>query len=100
MLACKSFIRFGRLGSYRSGEVSNPLGLFSASKCSSSYRIGISQNSRVTGAESLIGEFFTTIHAQNGFVAYRSRSLIFPVFVALPRNFGHGNFARGAPTGI
>src|SRR5438552_2586877 len=54
MSRCNNCIRFGRCGSQRSGEVSKRLGLSSASRCSSSHRMAISQNSRVSGADSLM----------------------------------------------
>src|SRR5437588_4685233 len=54
MPECSNSMRFGRFGSLRSGEASNPLGLSSARRCSSSKRTGISQNSPEICDESLI----------------------------------------------
>src|SRR6266542_3153640 len=54
MAEWSSFIKFGRVGSSRSGEMSKPGGLLSASNCSSSKSTAISQNSPVTREESLI----------------------------------------------
>src|SRR5690242_15425322 len=54
MAAWSKCIKFGRCGSRRSGEARSPAGLSRASRCSSSKRTGISQNSRVSGEESLM----------------------------------------------
>ena len=50
-------------GLARSGEVRSPAGLSSASRCSSSKRTGISQNSRVAGEESLMSRAHTLLSA-------------------------------------
>src|SRR5437588_840853 len=75
MPACSSFIRLGRFGSYRSGEVSSLAGLSIASSWSSSYKTGTSQNSCVAGEESLIGSLTISpvVQAPPGPATARSR---------------------------
>src|SRR5487761_2547404 len=54
MPACSRPIRLGRCGSRASGDVRSRGGLSSASRCASSNRTGISQNSWVAGEEILM----------------------------------------------
>src|ERR1041384_3670158 len=54
MPSCSRRIKLGRCGSMRLGDVSRRPGLSSTSKCSSSKRTGISQNSLVAGDDSLM----------------------------------------------
>src|SRR5438876_7489768 len=76
MPRCSRVIKLGRCGSYRSGEVSRPLGLSSASNRASSDSTGIGQNPRVSGAESLMTAWpgFITDHSVGVFLFGRQRA--------------------------
>src|SRR5687768_2977063 len=97
MSRCSKAIKFGRPASAGSGELRSKAGLLIASKCSSSNRTGISQNSFVACEESLMTALVFML--QHGITVSRQAAptLTFSGLVLIFRWRRHAGLLRLAP---